>query len=72
MWDGVRTVEGHGDPYWIEQIRFRACNRNWNPPRLLTRAQAKQAHDAAVRNLDFLLTAISTDASGDHNLDLSR
>ena len=72
MWDGVRTVEGHGDAYWIEQVGFHACSRSWNPPRLLTRAQAKQAHDAAVRNLDFLLTAISTDASGDHNLDLSR
>ena len=72
MWDGVRTVEGHGDAYWIEQVGFRACSRSWSPPRLLTRAQAKQAHDAAVRNLDFLLTAISALASGDHGLDLSR
>ncbi|MHA6757288.1 hypothetical protein [Streptacidiphilus sp. PAMC 29251] len=71
MWDGVRTVEGNGDPYWIEQVRFRACARSWKPKRLLTRAQAKEAHDEAVLTLDGVVTAIASSTSGDHGLDLS-
>ena len=72
MWDGMRPVQAHGDPYWIEYVNYHVCTRSWNPPRLLTRAQAQEAHDAAVRSLDHMLTSLASPSEDRHRLDLSQ